>query len=944
MSGTRPGTYFSLLGPVQAHRGDSLLPLGPPQQRALLAMLLCRRNAVVGLDELIDGLWGGEPPRSAVGTVRSYAYRLRRTLGGGLVTHGRGYALQVGPGELDLTRFDELTVRARAHVSAGDPQAARDLLARALEMWRGPALAGLPGPQARIQRERLAELRLSVLMERVELDLRLGGHGRLVAELTGLCLDHPLNDRLRTLRDAALEGGGREREARTTPPGATAPTATATPTATAPPHLPVPAQLPYVPADFTGRAEVVRDLLDALAPKAPETVVVCAVGGIGGIGKTTLAVHTAGRLREHFPDGQLYANLRGVREDPADPAAVLAGFLRALGVTDPALPEEPRERAALYRTRLAGKRILLVLDDARDTAQIEPLLPGSPTCAVLVTSRSTLSGLPAARRLRLDVLPAAEALALLGRIVGEERIAAEPAEAAALVERCGGLPLAVRIAGSRLGTRPAWRLADFLRLLDGRRPALGPGFGPAFPGRDGPEGSVEACFRLSYDLLDAGQARLFRLMAVPRTATLDLASAAALAGLDPAGAERHLERLTALGLLESPAPLTYRFHDLLGEFAAARSEEGDSPGERTAALLRLADHMLACAREAYAAERPGHPLVGLLTPTTARGTPFETGPSHIEAVLAVAVQTLEARPSAVGLIADTLLALDPALDGSFLWAALLAPARRVLRTAEEREDIRAAGRTGFLLGSALTRLGRFDEAEAALHDAERAAAAAADEVVRTEILICRAVARQGRADWTAADALYREAIAAGTACGNAWGTTNARSNSVSTLLRLRRYEEAAEACRLSLTAAREGGDRYGEAHALYSLGIVARHGGRAAEAVARHRESAELGVRGGYPALEVMNLISETAAHLAAGHPREAVECGERALVAAQRLGWRAAQARTLRLLGTALAGSGDHARARTRLTQALAHLEALALPEAAQASAVLASLAHPGH
>ncbi|MFD6941206.1 BTAD domain-containing putative transcriptional regulator [Streptomyces goshikiensis] len=941
MSGTRPGTYFSLLGPVQAHCDDSPLPLGPPQQRALLAMLLCRRNAVVGLDELIDGLWGGEPPRSAVGTVRSYAYRLRRVLGGGLLTHGRGYALQVGPGELDLTRFDELTTRARAHVSAGDPEAARDLLARALEMWRGPALAGLPGPQARIQGERLAELRLSVLMERVELDLRLGGHGGLVAELTGLCLEHPLNDRLRTLRDAALERGGRDREARTTPPGAAAPTATPAPAA--PPHLPVPAQLPYVPGDFTGRAEAVRDLLDALAPTAPETVVVCAVGGIGGIGKTTLAVHTAGRLREHFPDGQLYANLRGVREDPADPAAVLAGFLRALGVTDPALPEEPRERAALYRTRLAGKRILLVLDDARDAAQIEPLLPGSPTCAVLVTSRSTLSGLPAARRLRLDVLPDAEALALLGRIVGEERIAAEPAEAAALVERCGGLPLAVRIAGSRLGTRPAWKLADFLRLLDGRRPAFGPGFGPAFPGRDGPEGSVEACFRLGYDLLGAGQARLFRLMAVPRTPALDLASAAALAGLEPAEAERHLERLTALGLLESPAPLTYRFHDLLGEFAAARSEERDSPGDRAAALLRLADHMLACAREAYAAERPGHPLVGLLTPTTARGEAFEAGPPPIEAVLAVAVQTLEARPSAVGLIADTLLALDPALDGSFLWAALLAPARRVLRTAEQQEDLRAAGRTGFLLGSALTRLGRLDEAEAALHDAERAAAAAADEVVRTEILICRAVARQGRADWTAADALYREAIAAGTACGNAWGTTNARSNSVSTLLRLRRYEEAAEACRLSLTAAREGGDRYGEAHALYSLGIVARQGGRAAEAIARHRESAELGVRGGYPALEVMNLISETAAHLAAGHAREAAECGERALAATQRLGWRAAQARTLRLLGTALAESGDHARARTRLTQALAHLEALALPEAAQASAVLASLAPPG-
>ncbi|MFD4151010.1 BTAD domain-containing putative transcriptional regulator, partial [Streptomyces goshikiensis] len=281
MSGTRPGAYFSLLGPVQAHRGDSPLPLGPPQQRALLAMLLCRRNAVVGLDELIDGLWGGEPPRSAVGTVRSYVYRLRRTLGGGLVTQGRGYALQVGPGELDLNRFEELTTRARAHASAGDPQAARDLLARALDMWRGTALAGLPGPQARIQRERLAELRLSVLMERVELDVRLGRHGRLVAELTGLCLEHPLNDRLRMLRDAALERGGPEREARATPPGAAAPTATA------PPRLPVPAQLPYVAGDFTGRAAAVRDHHGAQTPPAPQALVVC---GIGGIGKTTHAV------------------------------------------------------------------------------------------------------------------------------------------------------------------------------------------------------------------------------------------------------------------------------------------------------------------------------------------------------------------------------------------------------------------------------------------------------------------------------------------------------------------------------------------------------------------------------------------------------------------------------------------------------------------------------
>ncbi|GAA3069168.1 hypothetical protein GCM10020254_11150 [Streptomyces goshikiensis] len=492
-------------------------------------------------------------------------------------------------------------------------------------MWRGPALAGLPGPQARIQRERLAELRLSVLMERVELDLRLGGHGGLVAELTGLCLEHPLNDRLRTLRDAALERGGREREARTTPPGAEAPPPPPTPTA--PPHLPVPAQLPYVPGDFTGRAEAVRDLLDALAPTAPETVVVCAVGGIGGIGKTTLAVHAAGRLRKHFPDGQLYANLGGVREDPADPAAVLAGFLRALGVTDPALPEEPRgTRRALpdpprgqadparprrrpgRRPDRAAPARIAHLRRARHQPQHPVRTPGRPA--------------PAPRRLarRRGAGPARP-----DRGGGAHRRRARrgrgPRRA---LRRSAPRRCASRDPGSGRGRPGSSRTSSASSTAAAPRSA--PGSAPPSPAGTGPEGSVEACFRLSYDLLDAGQARLFRLMAVPRTPTLDLASAAALAGLDPAEAERHLERLTALGLLESPAPLTYRFHDLLGEFAAARSEERDSPGDRTAALLRLADHMLACAREAYAAERPGHPLVGLLTPTTARGAPFEAGP------------------------------------------------------------------------------------------------------------------------------------------------------------------------------------------------------------------------------------------------------------------------------------------------------------------------------
>ncbi|MFJ2823214.1 AfsR/SARP family transcriptional regulator [Streptomyces toxytricini] len=961
-----PDASFSLLGPVQAHHGALALPLGPPQQRAVLAMLLCRHNTVVGTGELVDGLWGEAPPHTAVGTVRSYVYRLRRILGARITTHGQGYRLRLGHGELDLCRFEDLVAEARGAAADGNPAAARDGLAEGLGLWRGTPLAGLPGPQARIQRERLAELRLSVLVERIELDVLLGRHARLVGELTGLCAEHPRNDRLRALLDTVLERSGRGREARTAPsatgtadgrtagprPGAAPPPAggPAAQAATAPPgggtsgdarHVaPPPAQLPYVPVDFTGRSGPEQSIVDALAPApgagaALRSAAISAVGGIGGVGKTTLAVHAAQRLRDHFPDGQLYANLRGVREDPAEPGAVLASFLRALGVADAAVPDDPEERAALYRSRLTGRRVLLVLDDARDTAQVEPLLPDSPTCAVLVTSRHTLPGLPASLHLRLDVLPDTEALAMLGRIVGEARIAAEPDAALALVGRCGALPLALRLAGSRLATRPAWALADYVRLLDGARPAL---LGRA-GGQGGADG-VEACFRLSYDLLDPEQARLFRLLSLPRAATLDTAGAAALAGMAEAEAEGHLERIAALGLLESPAPGVHRLHDLLREFAAARSRGDDTPADRAAALLRLLAHVRDRARAAYTAERPGHPLAAPAGPPAPAPVPAGLPFDHA-CVLAVAVQAVEAAPQAVGPAADTVLALEPLLDGSFLWGALVSPARGILGTAQARGDIRAAGRIGHMLGAALMRLGRLDEADRVLQDADRAARTC-DDIIRAEILTTRALVRQALSDWETAGALYREAVDTGTRCGNGWGVGHALSNSVGALLRSGRAADADAAARAALDAARARGDRYAEAHALYSQGIVARHTGRTEEAVARHRESAALGTRHGYPAYAAMNLVSQTAALLAGDRARDAADCGERAVEATRRVGWRAAEARALRLLGTALAFAGDREAAAARLGEAVRLLDALALPEAADARTVLATLTAP--
>ncbi|MFJ8166641.1 AfsR/SARP family transcriptional regulator [Streptomyces sp. NPDC096136] len=941
MNSAEPELFFSVLGAVQVRRGDAPLPLGSPQQRALLAMLLLRRDDVVDLDEIVEGLWGEELPRTAVGTVRSHVYRLRRALGPRIATHGQGYLLHTAPGTLDLDAFDRMVAEARACTAAQEPAEAARLLARALGLWQGPPLAGIPGPHAAIHRERLSELRLSVLLERVELDLELGRHARLVPELTRLCAEHPLHGRLRELAGLALAHSGRgvrtaqdEQPTRPhrppgTPPAADDPSTPGEapaddpsapgeapgrppgrPTRTA---RPTPAQLPFSPDRLVGRTEAVQDLLRTLTTPPPESVAVAVVTGTGGVGKSALAVHVARRLRDRFPDGQLYAGLRGTSADPADPGTVLAGFLQALGLHPGEIPDGPHERATLFRTTVADRRILLLLDDARDTAQVEALLPGSPTCAVIVTGRAALDGLQTVRRVRLEPLAAPDALAVLGTVAGAQRIAAEPVQAAALAERCGGLPLALRLAGARLAARPSWSLSDFVRLLDGCHPAF-PALPPfsVFPAPAGTQDGITACVRPSYDLLDGEEARLFRLLALPGRGAKDVAGAAALGGLSPARTGQFLERMTGLGLLASPSPGVYRQYPLLRTFAAERSRDGDRPEERAAALTRFLDHLLAEARTVHAAERPGHRVPGLLPPDGHPGRPDSRrrllDPGHDDALTAAA-RILHAVPSAVSTAADLALAVEPLLEDSHLWARSVDPLRTMLRTAQDQGHLRAVGRAGYVLASALAQLGRLDEADRMLDTSEHAARAVRDDAVHAAILNRRALLCQYRARWHQADALHQEAVAAGEACGSDWAGRHARASSVSTLLRLSRRDEAAEISRTTLASAVDAGDRGAEAYALYNLGLTARHLGRTDEAVARHRQSAELGARYGSPAMEAMNLVSETAAQLAGNRLPDAVDCGERAVAATRRLGWHTAEARALRLLNTARAAAAHHKR-----------------------------------
>jgi hypothetical protein len=467
-------------------------------------------------------------------------------------------------------------------------------------LWHGVPLAGIPGPYAERQRRRLAEVRLALLEQRIELDVALGRAGSCVPELQSLVEDHPLREQLYALLIRALSRSGRQGEALAVftdarrlligelgvEPGpemrsaqaevlaaaseitgaamgkpAKPPRTVPLPAAIQPPQNvppPRPAQLPPDEADFVGREQVVARLLAELT--APERTVppVISIAGMGGVGKSTLALHLAHRSRHAYPDGQLYADLHATDGTPAGPRTVLAMFLRALGVRDDDIPADTADRSSLFRSLLDGRRVLIVLDDAADAVQIRPLLPGTVGCAVLVTSRARPAAIWRTAQVWLDVFDESEALALLVRVAGPERPAAEGEAARRLADACGLLPLAVRIVAARLAARPAWSLATLAtRLGAGRRlPELAIG---GF--------AVSPAFEVGYRQLTASQAEAFRLLGVLETPEIGLAAAAAVLAVPRADAEHVLESLVDVAMVESPAEHRYRHHSLLKEFA-----------------------------------------------------------------------------------------------------------------------------------------------------------------------------------------------------------------------------------------------------------------------------------------------------------------------------------------------------------------------------------------
>ena len=624
---------FRLAGPLEVRRDGSPVPIDAAKQRVLIAVLALAAGEPVTVERLIACLWDDQPPLSARNTLQNYVLRLRRTLQVDgpnlLVSSAAGYRLDTDPDTVDLLRFRSLARSARSDLAVGATESAAALLDEALGLWRGEPLMDVPSDVLR--REvvpGLVEQRLNALEQRIGIDLDLGRHEERITELVALTTEFPLRERMWAHLMLALYRSGRTAEAldayrqagRTLAeelgidPGPELrnlhqamltkdPLLTIADPTPEPVRRPsaaariVPRQLPPPNTQFVGRAEEVRRLSAQFETGTGSPVtVISAISGTAGIGKTALALHWGHAHADRFPDGQLYVNLRGF--DPADaplpPLAAMRGFLAALGARN--IPAGRDEQIALYRTHLAGRRMLVVLDNARDAEQVRPLLPGAPGCAVLVTSRDQLAGLVAldgAVPLTLDLLTHDEARDLLIRRLGRDRVEREPADVDELIDRCARLPLALNIAAAHAALHPNRPLAAFVdELRDSRRrlDALTTGEAAA---------DVRGVFSWSYHTLSPAAARVFRLLGVHPGQDSSLLAAASLAGHDPDTTRRTLDELTCAHLIIEHSPGRYALHDLLRAYAAEQASVHDDDTERRAALQRLVDFYThtACAAE-----------------------------------------------------------------------------------------------------------------------------------------------------------------------------------------------------------------------------------------------------------------------------------------------------------------------------------------------------------
>jgi DNA-binding SARP family transcriptional activator/tetratricopeptide (TPR) repeat protein len=874
------------MGPVRVWRGDRELALGPPQQRAVLVALAARANRTMSRSELIEAVWGDNSPASATSAAYTYIAGLRQVLEPEpeperdrrrprqvLIGTPSGYSLRLQPGAIDTDVFHQHVDNARQSRLTGDLDEAIQSFNSALALWHGTPFSGVPGPFAAAERMRVTDMYWAAVEEHAETTIAAGRHTDVASDLVGRIHEQPLRERLCGLLMLALYRSGRQAEALAVfqdarrllvqelgiEPGPdlqrlhhqilTSDAVLQTPIlvrSTATSMRPaLPRQLPAGVGHFVNRTDELRRLSTLMdtAARSAGTAPISMINGAAGIGKTALAVHFGHQVADEFGDGQLYVNLRGYApEPPVSPTEALGGFLRALGVDPLRIPNEVDEQAALYRSLLAGTRTLVVLDNARSAQQVRPLLPASPSCLALVTSRHPLTGLVAtddADVLDLDVLGTHDAVTLLTRIIGERRVHADPKAAIDLAHLCAHLPLALRITAANLATHPQLTIAEMAtRVIENRLSAL--------QVDDDPHTAVRAAFDLSYATLGPEPQRLFRYLGLAPGPDMSLQAAAALTG-DTVGHTRQLlDSLAAAHLIEEHTPGRYLFHDLLRAYAIDQVHTVDTDTDRHTAEHRILDFYL---HTAHAAARLLDPHWEPIAPTPPQ--PGAT-PAHLTErgdALAWCETEYPVLLAAVALAAETGFdthawqipsALRTFLDRQGRWDDYRVTLDTALAAARRSEDLAAQAATHLGLGYAYAQLRVYDNARTHL-------LATLDLCTRMGDRMGQAGA-QRRLGWMfGLQGRYREAQDHAQRALDVYQTTGHRAGQAKVLNDIGWYQaglgnhhQALDNCQRALDLQRELGDRISEADTQDSLGYTHHHLGNYPEAIASYQRAIDL--------------------------------------------------------------------------------------------------------
>jgi DNA-binding SARP family transcriptional activator/tetratricopeptide (TPR) repeat protein len=922
---------FLLLGEVQVRVAGQPLDVGTPRQQAVLAALAVDAGRPVPIETLIDRVWGDEPPGEVRNVLYSHLSRIRQLLKkitemtgtpAGLARRSAGYVLEIDPEVVDLHRFARLLERGNDPREPDDGHAA--VVTEALLGRRGPPLAGIQGEWADQVRSTWQRQRLDAAVRWGDLELRLGRPGAVIAAMSELTAEYPLSEPLEALYLRALHAAGRDAEAvdrfavvrrrlADTLGADPGPELRALHAAILRGELPAggpappratPAQLPPDTPGFAGRESALRRL-DELSDGPSATARIVVLSGTAGVGKTTLALHWAHSAAGGFPGGQLYVNLRGFDPtgSPMTPAAAVRGFLEALEVPGNRIPTTPEAQVGLYRTLLANRRVLVVLDNARDAEQVRPLLPGASGSVVLVTSRDQLAGLVAAgaHPLVVDLLDDAEAHAVLRRRLGPGRIAADPAAAAEIIGLCAHLPLALAVVAARAATHPAFGLAALAGQLRDARGGL-----DEFAGGD-PATDARAVFSWSYLRLDPAAARLFRLLGLHRGPDVGTRAAASLAGLPAGRARPLLAELANAHLVAEHTPGRYTMHDLLRAYADELVHDEESGLERKTAVHRMLGHYAHTAYHADGFLDPRLEVPPELTPLPAgaeseRITDHRRASAWFEAEHRVLLQAVHADAAFDARVWELAWSMQRFLtrrghwhDESEMLTAALAAARRL---GDERKQAFAH----LHLGVTHARFGRHAEAGG---------------------------------DFQAALTLYR-------ASDHVVGQAYAHRQFAWLLDRQGAVEEALPHAEQALELFRAAGHRVGQATALNAVGWFHTLLGEHTTAIEYCQQALDLQTLLGDQMGATQSWHSIGHAHRQLGDLPRAVACYEKALELVHRRGNRVVEARVLIDLANLRRDLGDVESARTgwqRANEILAHL---AHPEADEVRTRLAEV-HSG-